>query len=102
MSNFDRRLVSILEGLGLAPLFDAIVLASDAAAAKPDAAIFDYALEQLGANRSDTFVVGDDPGQDLAGARRAGLRAIDVGSLANLRELVDLLEAAVAGPGKAT
>ena len=98
VSNFDRRLLAILQGLGLAPLFDTVVLASDVGAAKPDSAIFHRALELLGVPRCDAVAVGDDPEQDLAGARAAGLRAIDVGSLAKLGELVDLLECAFAQP----
>jgi putative hydrolase of the HAD superfamily len=94
VSNFDRRLFAILEGLDLAPLFDTVVLASDVGAAKPDSAIFHRALEQLGVSHCNGVVVGDDPVQDLAGARNAGLRAIDVTSLAKLGELADLLEAA--------
>lgn len=99
VSNFDRRLFPILESLDLTPLFDTIVLASDVGAAKPDPAIFHRALEQLGVPPCDGVVVGDDPEQDLAGARHAGLRAIDVTSLAKLGELVDLLEAPSVEPG---
>jgi putative hydrolase of the HAD superfamily len=99
VSNFDRRLFAILESLGLTPLFDTVVLASDAGAAKPDAAIFERALERLGVPARRAVVVGDHPEQDLEGARNAGIRAIDVGSLAKLGELVDLLETAFAGSG---
>jgi putative hydrolase of the HAD superfamily len=99
VSNFDRRLIAILASLYLAPLFDAVVLASDAGAAKPDPAIFHRALEQLGVSHCNGVVVGDDPVQDLAGARNAGLRAIDVTSLAKLGDLADLLESAISGPG---
>jgi putative hydrolase of the HAD superfamily len=99
VSNFDRRLFAILEGLDLAPLLDTVVLASDVGAAKPDPAIFHRALEQLGVPPCNAVVVGDDPEQDLASARKAGLRAVDVASLAKLGELVGLLEAAYSGPG---
>ena len=102
VSNFDRRLLAILASLDLAPLVDTVVLASDVGAAKPDPAIFQRALERLGVSRRDAVVVGDDPKQDLAGARNAGLRAIDVASLAKLSELVDLLETDFPQPGCAT
>lgn len=87
VSNFDRRLRGILEGLGLAPLLDAVVLPSDAGAAKPDAAIFALALERLGVAASEALFVGDDAQRDLAGARAAGLRAVAVGTLATLGDL---------------
>ncbi|MEE9608082.1 MAG: HAD-IA family hydrolase [Myxococcota bacterium] len=93
VSNFDRRLHRILEGLGLSPLFDAVVLPSDAGAAKPDPRIFAFALERVGSCAAATLFVGDDRDRDLAGARCAGLRAIEVQSLATLAELPDRLEA---------
>jgi putative hydrolase of the HAD superfamily len=93
VSNFDRRLPNILQGLGLAELFDAVVLCSDVGAAKPEAAIFHRALERLGVPASRAVVVGNDEALDIEGARAAGLRAIDVRSLAKLEELLDLLAA---------
>jgi len=95
VSNFDRRLPSILEGLALSPLLDAIVLCSDVAAAKPAPAIFERALERLDVAASRAVVVGDEEAQDIAGARAAGLRAIHVGSLATLDALLDELQALV-------
>ncbi len=93
VSNFDRRLPNIVQGLGLADLFDAIVLCSDVGAAKPETAIFHRALERLRVPASRAVVVGDDEELDIAGARAAGLRAIDVRSLAKLDELLDQLAA---------
>lgn len=89
VSNFDRRLRGILDGLGLAARLDVVVLPSDAGAAKPDPRIFALALERLGAPAARAVYVGDDRERDLAGARAAGLRAIDVGALATLDELPD-------------
>jgi putative hydrolase of the HAD superfamily len=100
VSNFDRRLPNILQGLGLAELFDAVVLCSDVGAAKPEAAIFHRALERLQVPASRAVVVGDDEEQDIGGARAAGLRAIDVRSLAKLEGLLDQLVALPDHPGK--
>jgi len=88
VSNFDRRLPDILQGLALAELFDAVVLCSDVGAAKPEAAIFRRALERLQVPASRAVVVGDDEALDIEGARAAGLRAIDVRSLAKLDGLL--------------
>jgi putative hydrolase of the HAD superfamily len=93
VSNFDRRLPPILDGLGLLERLDLVVLPSDAGAAKPDPAIFRLALERLGVDAADAAFVGDDPEEDLAAARRCGLRAIDVGQLATLAELPTRLAA---------
>lgn len=87
VSNFDRRLPGILAGLGLAPLLDAVVLPSDAGAAKPDPALLRHALARLGCEPGYAVVVGDDPLRDLEPARRLGLAAIDVRELATLAEL---------------
>jgi putative hydrolase of the HAD superfamily len=100
VSNFDRRLPNILQGLALAELFDAVVLCSDVGAAKPETAIFHRALEQLQVPASRAVVVGDDEELDIEGARAAGLRAIDVRSLAKLEELLDQLMALPDHPGK--
>jgi putative hydrolase of the HAD superfamily len=100
VSNFDRRLPSILRALGLAELFDAVVLCSDVGAAKPEAAIFHRALERLQVAASRAVVVGDDEELDIAAARAAGLRAIDVKSLAKLDGLMDQLMALPDHPGE--
>ncbi len=100
VSNFDRRLPNILQGLGLAELFDAVVLCSDVGAAKPAAAIFHRALERLQIPASRAVVVGDDEELDIEGARAAGLRAIDVRSLAKLDGLLDQLMALPDHPGE--
>lgn len=93
VSNFDGRLPAILEGLGLAPLFDVVVLPRDAGAAKPTPRIFLHALERLGVAPADAVYVGDHAEHDVAGALGAGLRAIDVGALATLAELPHVLDA---------
>jgi putative hydrolase of the HAD superfamily len=87
VSNFDHRLPHLLEGLGLAPLLDAIVLPSEARVVKPDPAIFALACTRLGCAPDEVVVVGDDPARDIVAAHAAGLRAIDVRELATLADL---------------
>jgi len=91
VSNFDRRLPALLEGLGIGACFDAIVLPSDAGVEKPDPRIFAFALERLRVSAAEAVYVGDSPTRDLSGARRAGMRAIDVATLATLAEIPDRL-----------
>ncbi len=88
VSNFDRRLPALLEALDLAAALDSVVLPSDAGAAKPDPRIFAFALARLGVPAAAAVYVGDDRAHDVEGARGAGLRAVDVADLANLRELI--------------
>ncbi len=92
VSNFDRRLRGILADLELAPLLDLVWLPSDAGVAKPDPAIFTSAVCALGLTAERVLFVGNDTERDLEGARSAGLRPVDVGSLATLADLPMLLE----------
>jgi putative hydrolase of the HAD superfamily len=87
VSNMDHRLDAVLHGLGLRQRLDAVVRPPHARAAKPDAAIFLEGLRSVGAAPEEAVYVGDDAERDLAGARRAGLAAIDVGELATLEDL---------------
>ena len=73
VSNFDQRLPALLEALGLAGLFDAVVVSSAVGAAKPDPLPFRCALEQLQLPAEAVWHVGDSP-EDEDGARAAGLR----------------------------
>lgn len=87
VSNFDGRLPALLEDLGIADRLDAVVLPSDAGAAKPDARIFDTALRRLEVAPGEALFVGDDAHHDLAGARGVGVEAVDVATLATLGDL---------------
>jgi putative hydrolase of the HAD superfamily len=87
VSNFDHRLRGVLRGLEIHHLLDVVVLPAEVGAAKPARAIFDAALKRLGLAGHQVAFIGNDPDEDLAGARAAGLRAVDAGGLATLREL---------------
>jgi len=77
VSNFDSRLIGLLEALGLAPWLDAVVVSSAAGAAKPDPLPFQQALARLSLDAAEVWHVGDSP-EDGAGARAAGIRWIQV------------------------
>jgi putative hydrolase of the HAD superfamily len=53
-----------------------VVTSADAGAAKPDAAIFERALELAGVERQGAVHVGDSLDNDVEGARAVGIRAI--------------------------
>ena len=78
VSNFDSRLLPLLDALGLAPFFDAVVCSGAAGAAKPDRAIFTQALAMLGVDRSQALHVGDSREADYEGALAAGIEALHV------------------------
>jgi putative hydrolase of the HAD superfamily len=92
VSNFDHRLPSILQDLGIAPLLDVVTLPSTCGHAKPDPAIFEAALGVLGVAPDEAVFVGHDPDVDLAGARAAGLRAVGIAPGTDLADLPARIE----------
>ncbi len=97
VSNGDCSLGETLAGAGLR--LELIVDSATAGSAKPDAAIFQNALDRLDTAAGRTLHVGDDPENDVAGARAAGIDAVLIdrsgsgppGSIATLTELEALL-----------
>lgn len=65
-----------LDRHGLAPHFDALVVAGDHGVAKPDARLFNIALEALGIGADDAVMVGDSWPLDIVGAQAAGIPAV--------------------------
>ncbi len=92
LSNFDQRLRSVLRELGLRERFELVTLPADAGAAKPERAIFEVCLKRLGLAPQCVLYVGDQAGLDLAAAQRAGLLALDVGTLPDLAALPKALD----------
>jgi putative hydrolase of the HAD superfamily len=62
--------------LGLGGLIDEVVSSYSTGWSKPHHAMFDRALERFGVERRAAFMVGDQFGVDIVGAKRSGLRAI--------------------------
>ena len=62
-----------LRACGLHDYFDTIILSEDAGYNKPAPEYFDYALQQSGAKREATLMIGDNFNTDILGAKRAGL-----------------------------
>ncbi|CAI8819358.1 MULTISPECIES: HAD family hydrolase [Pseudomonas] len=62
--------------LGLADYFKFALCAEDIGIAKPDARLFHEALQRGGATAQTAVHIGDHPGDDIAGAQQAGLRAV--------------------------
>ncbi|AZD05205.1 HAD family hydrolase [Pseudomonas chlororaphis] len=62
--------------LGLADYFKFALCAEDIGIAKPDARLFHEALQRGEATPDTAVHIGDHPGDDIAGAQQAGLRAI--------------------------
>lgn len=65
-----------VQRVGLADYFHFALRAEDIGIAKPDARLFQEALQRGGVDASAAVHIGDHPGDDIAGAQQAGLRAV--------------------------
>lgn len=83
VSNADGTIESQLAELGICQVgqgagveVGCVVDSGVVGVEKPDPRIFDHALEAIGMPPDDMWYVGDTPGFDVVGARRAGLMPI--------------------------
>ena len=76
VSNWDYELPSELARLGILDRFEVVAVSAALGVAKPDPAIFAWALDALGVTAGEAVHCGDRPDKDCAGARAAGIRAV--------------------------
>jgi putative hydrolase of the HAD superfamily len=103
ISNWDSRLPTILENVGLARHFDFVLASAAVGSAKPDAGIFREALRASGVAAAAACHIGDEYDRDYLGARHAGIDAILVDrtgrfAAAPVRRIGSFGELAVAEP----
>jgi putative hydrolase of the HAD superfamily len=75
LSNFDARLVPILQDLGLFDCFDAIAVSSQLGAVKPQQKCYRAAAALANVPPASCVLIGDDPIRDHQAAIEAGFRA---------------------------
>jgi HAD superfamily hydrolase (TIGR01509 family) len=77
-SNGRRGIVEAsLTATKLRPLFDYVVAAEDVARGKPEPDVFLEAARRMGVAAADCIVF-EDTDEGLEGARRAGMRRVDI------------------------
>jgi putative hydrolase of the HAD superfamily len=76
VSNWDVSLHEVLERVGLAEALDGVVTSAEVGARKPDVGIFERALAVTGVRAAEAIHVGDNPAEDVAGARAAGIEPV--------------------------
>ena len=76
ISNWDRRLRPLLKEMELDTWFDAIVISGEEGVAKPYAAIFQRAAEQLQVEPAFILHIGDSRVEDFEAAQAAGFQAL--------------------------
>lgn len=109
ISNTGRTPGSVLRvlmgNMGILDYFDATTFSNEIMVRKPSEGAFAFTLEKLKVVPKAAVHVGDDPESDVAGAKRAGMRAVQIisngvrpsaaadDSTRSLEELVGLIEA---------
>jgi len=76
ISNFDERLLIVLDELDISRYFDAVILSSRAGITKPDPVIFRQGAREMGLEVSEILHVGDSYSEDYLGAKQAGMKAL--------------------------
>jgi beta-phosphoglucomutase len=76
LSNFGTHLRALLERMDILRFFDFVLVSAEAGLAKPDPRIFDLVVEKIGRPRHRLLYVGDHVGDDIEGARGAGLGTV--------------------------
>jgi putative hydrolase of the HAD superfamily len=76
ISNADTTEVAAWPTSPLAPFFDSTIMSCDVGEKKPDRAIYDLSLQQLGLNANEVVFVGDGGSHELRGARSVGLTTV--------------------------
>jgi putative hydrolase of the HAD superfamily len=92
VSNFDHRLLEILQAIDLASHFDSVTLPIQCGVSKPDRGIFAAAAEALGCPIEELGYVGDDAPGILEAIRGLGLHVFDVRDIPSWDAFPDWLE----------
>jgi putative hydrolase of the HAD superfamily len=87
VSNFDRRLYTILDALGVLGRFEHVIVSSEIGADKPSPRIFEEILRRFQVKADEVLHVGDEEETDGAGARAAGMSAFILGRDGDLNQL---------------
>jgi HAD superfamily hydrolase (TIGR01509 family) len=78
--------------LGMTGLVDALITSEDVGVPKPDARIFEVAMQRLGARPEETVLVGDNWRADVQGALAVGIRPVWLNRLGVVRPLPQVAE----------
>lgn len=98
LSNWDQSLERVLKSRGLRPYFGVVVASLVLGVEKPDSRIFEHLCAELEAPPERVWHVGDNPLDDVQGARGAGMRGLLIARdhdeasawvLTDLRQLLD-------------
>ncbi len=111
VSNWDVRLPGLCHHLGLSRYLEFVISSANLGRIKPEASIFQAALDRVGVRPDEAIHVGDHYYADVLGARSAGIHPVlldrtgrtenlDCPVISSLSELPPLLLAGVFGDGE--
>jgi len=86
VSNFDERLPSILEGLGILKYFSFVLCSTEVGVAKPCAKIFQLALQRGGVRATEALHIGDNVTLDYRAAKAVGMSAYLIDRFNNVKQ----------------
>lgn len=86
VSNFDERLPTILEGLGVLEYFSFVLCSTEVKVAKPLPGIFNLALQKAGVEPVEALHVGDNLMLDYNAAKAVGMSAFLIDRFKNFKQ----------------
>jgi len=84
ISNWDGSARAILKKHGLYRFFEYIIISSEVGSEKPDAEIFDKAIEAASVDPGECIYIGDNYYDDAVGSRKAGIEPLIVNQYGRL------------------
>ncbi|MEP0711655.1 YjjG family noncanonical pyrimidine nucleotidase [Algoriphagus sp.] len=72
-NGFDESQAKKMKSSGLNDYFELVITSETTGHKKPDPRIFQHALEQAGATKENSLMIGDNPNSDIKGAHGAGI-----------------------------
>jgi putative hydrolase of the HAD superfamily len=76
LSNYGTHLLDLLPKLGIFDYFNFIIVSAIVGVTKPDPRIFEIAIEEAGVPPDQILYIGDNPVDDIQGAKNVGIDAI--------------------------
>jgi putative hydrolase of the HAD superfamily len=98
VSNFDHRLIEIIQAIDLMQFFEFVLIPSEAGLRKPDPRLLEQAADRLGVSLGQLGYLGDDPPEILAAIARLGVAVFDVREIGEPSRIPDLVVATATLP----